>query len=142
MVASPRWWRAESSPARFAVYGPLSRTDLAGLTDRVSRLLQRHQGQRLDCDVAGVPADAVTVEALARLRLAARRQGCQVRLRNASAELLDLVDLMGLGETLGTVRPGTDRPDTDRSGAELASGVESRRQPEQREKRLGAEEER
>lgn len=120
MVASPRWRRAESSPARFAVYGPIARTDLPGLTDRVRRFLQSCQGQRLDCDVAGVPADAVTVEALARLQLAANRQGCRVRLRNASVELNELVAFVGLSETLG---------------------VESRRQPEQREKRLGAEEE-
>ena len=44
----------------------------------------------------GVDADAVTVDALARLQLAARRHGCQVRLRNASSELLELVAFMGL----------------------------------------------
>jgi ABC-type transporter Mla MlaB component len=52
------------------------------------------------CDVGHVGVDAVTVDALARLQLAARRYGCQVRLRNASAELLELVDLMGLSDVL------------------------------------------
>jgi ABC-type transporter Mla MlaB component len=52
------------------------------------------------CDVQGVEPDAVTVDALARLQLAARRQGCQVRLRNASDELLQLVDFMGLADVL------------------------------------------
>jgi hypothetical protein len=52
------------------------------------------------CDVAGVEPDAVTVEALARLQLGARRNGCQVRLRHASRELLELVDFMGLTNVL------------------------------------------
>jgi hypothetical protein len=42
----------------------------------------------------------VTVDALARLQLAARRRGCQIRLRYASAELLDLVAFMGLADVL------------------------------------------
>jgi ABC-type transporter Mla MlaB component len=52
------------------------------------------------CDVSGVEPDAVTVDALARLQLAARRYGCQVRLRNGSRELLELVDFMGLTDVL------------------------------------------
>ncbi len=52
------------------------------------------------CDVEGVKADAVTVDALARLQLAARRRRCQVRLRGASDELRDLVAFMGLRDVL------------------------------------------
>ena len=52
------------------------------------------------CDVAGIEPDAVTVDALARLQLAARRYGCQVRLRGASRELLELVAFMGLADVL------------------------------------------
>jgi hypothetical protein len=52
------------------------------------------------CEVSGVDCDAVTVDALARLQLAARRAGCQVLLRGACSELLDLVELMGLTEVL------------------------------------------
>ena len=54
----------------------------------------------MHCDVADVSPDAPTVEALARLHLAAKRYGCRVRLCNASAELMDLVGFMGLGEVL------------------------------------------
>jgi hypothetical protein len=50
--------------------------------------------------VNGVEPDAVTVDALARLQLAAQRHGCQVRLRHASDELLQLVAFMGLAEVL------------------------------------------
>ena len=50
--------------------------------------------------MTGVEPDAVTVDALARLQLAARRLGCQVRLRNASDELRELVAFMGLCDVL------------------------------------------
>jgi len=52
------------------------------------------------CDVHGVPPDAVTADALARLQLAAVRRSCQVRLRNASTDLLDLLFFMGLRDVL------------------------------------------
>lgn len=52
------------------------------------------------CDVAGLPGDALAVEALCRLQLRAKRQGCEVRLRNASAELLGLVRFLGLDDVL------------------------------------------
>jgi ABC-type transporter Mla MlaB component len=84
----------------FAIHGPISRTDLPGLYARVCTLLGDNRGTVVRCDVRGVPPDAVTVEALARLQLAARRHGCEVRLRNASDELLEVVGLMGLGDVL------------------------------------------
>jgi anti-anti-sigma regulatory factor len=51
-------------------------------------------------NVAGVRANAWTVDALARLQLAARRHGCQIRLRGTSPELRELVVFMGLGDVL------------------------------------------
>jgi hypothetical protein len=51
-------------------------------------------------DVRGARPDAVTVDLLARLELIARRSGRTLRLRNTSAELLDLVAFMGLDEVL------------------------------------------
>ena len=50
--------------------------------------------------MTGVEPDAVTVDALARLQVAAGRLGCTVRLRNASAGLRELVALMGLRDVL------------------------------------------
>jgi ABC-type transporter Mla MlaB component len=63
-------------------------------------LLERGRAAVARCDVAGIGADAVTVDALARLQLAARRHGCQVRLRNASEELRELLAFMGLQDVL------------------------------------------
>src|SRR5919198_3083064 len=84
----------------FAVRGPIARADLPGLCDRVCALLERSRAGVAFCDVSGVGPDAVTVDALARLQLAARRQGCQVRLRRASPELVELVEFMGLEDVL------------------------------------------
>ena len=52
------------------------------------------------CDVSGAKPDAVTVNALARLQLAASRHGCQICLRDASDELLQLIAFMGLADVL------------------------------------------
>jgi ABC-type transporter Mla MlaB component len=97
--------RPASQPVSFVVRGPIRRADLPGLTERVCALLagNRDSAQPCEvvhCDVAGVSADAPTVEALARLHLAAKRYGCRVRLCHASTDLLQLIEFMGLGEVL------------------------------------------
>ena len=84
----------------FAVTGPIARADLPGLCERVCDLLGGTGANVAFCDVSSVPADAVTVDALARLQLAAHRYRCRVRLRNASDDLLALVDFMGLADVL------------------------------------------
>jgi hypothetical protein len=61
-----------------------------------------------------------TIDVLARLQLAARRAGCQLRLRGPSAELCELVRLAGLAGALG---------------------VEACGEPEEREERVGVQEE-
>jgi ABC-type transporter Mla MlaB component len=84
----------------FAIRGPIARADLPGLCQRVCAVLEGAGTRVVFCDVRGVEPDAATVDALARLQVAARRRGCRVRLRYASAELLALVDFMGLREVL------------------------------------------
>ena len=86
--------------AAFAIRGPIARSDLPGLCERVSALLEVCPTRLVDCDVAGVAVDAVTVDALARLQLAAQRRERQVRLRNSSSELGELVAFMGLSDVL------------------------------------------
>ncbi len=89
----------------FAITGPIARSDLPGLCDRVCALLEEGGPGPAVCDVRGVGVDAVTVEALARLQLAARRHGCRVVLSGASAELLELVAFMGLRDVLPDASP-------------------------------------
>jgi hypothetical protein len=52
-------------------------------------------------DVSRLAADLAAVESLARDQLAARRRGCRLRLRDASLELVELLDLCGLDYALG-----------------------------------------
>jgi ABC-type transporter Mla MlaB component len=84
----------------FSIWGPIARDDLPGLCDRVCVLLAESSGGDLRCDVGGIGADAVTVDALARLQLAAQRRGCRIHLRNASHDLVELVAFMGLRDVL------------------------------------------
>ena len=83
--------RRETCPncVDFTIWGPIAREDLPGLCDRVCTLLTESGG-----------GYAVTVDALARLQLAARRRGCRIELRNASHDLLELVAFMGLRDVL------------------------------------------
>jgi ABC-type transporter Mla MlaB component len=91
---------AQAPETTFAVHGPIAPADLPGLFERVCAFLTRSRAAVVFCDVSSVEPDAVTVDALARLQLAAHRRGCQVRLQNASDELLELVRFMGLRDVL------------------------------------------
>lgn len=96
----------------FAIRGPITCADLPGLSHRVCELLTESGAGIVVCEVCGLEPDAVAVDALARLQLAARRHGCQVRL-HGSAELCELVDFMGLTGIL-CVRSSPDgRTSTD-----------------------------
>jgi ABC-type transporter Mla MlaB component len=55
---------------------------------------------RVLCDVSSVPADAGAVDLLARLQLAARRHGGEIRLSGASNALRELIAFCGLAGVL------------------------------------------
>jgi ABC-type transporter Mla MlaB component len=93
MVSQPRAFA-------FAIEGSISPADLPALCERVGRLLEKGAVEVAICDVSGIGVDAVTIDALARLQLVACRHGCRMRLCNASSELLELVDFMGLTKVL------------------------------------------
>lgn len=123
-------------PARHALMptsdfrvGPrIDRADIPGLCERARHEMEGGASDRLVCDVGAiVEPDAVTVDALARLQLTARRLGREVRLEHASPELRRLLAFMGLSNTV----PLSEQ-----------SGLEARRQAEEREERRRVEEER
>jgi ABC-type transporter Mla MlaB component len=122
----------------FRVHGPIRRDDLPGLYRRICSVLEDSGASVALCDVHGVEADAVSAGALARLQLAARRRGCQIRLRGTSEQLRLLIEFMGLTEVLpeapGSVEAGVP-PESRRS-------VEAGGKPEQRQQPLRLEEER
>lgn len=108
--------------------GRIDRADAARLGRQVRRLLDEGDVEQIVCDVGSLThSDIAVVDALCRMRLAARRRGCQLRLREASTGLLDLIFLMGLSDVV----PVVDR-----------SGVGAKGQPEQGEHPGGVEEER
>jgi hypothetical protein len=74
------------------------------------------------CDAAGLGPDVATVDALAQLALLARRAGLRLRIEHCTPQLRAVIGLVGLADVL--------------------LGVEMGGQPEQREQRLGVEEER
>jgi len=87
---------AAPTAVAFEIRGQITRADLPGLCDRVCVLLRESGADVVVCDVHGVDCDAVTVDALARLQLAAQRTGCRVHLRGACPDLVELVEFMGL----------------------------------------------
>jgi ABC-type transporter Mla MlaB component len=101
----------------------LTRADIPGLcADLADRLRNIAAGGTVVCDVrAVIRPDVVTVEALARLCLTARRHGYTIAVANAPEELLALIGLLGLSES-------------------LLSLSEPLRQAEQREEAVGVEE--
>jgi ABC-type transporter Mla MlaB component len=120
-------WPFGPTTTQLVVRGRIGRADGLALSERVRAMLGEDQAGRLECDVRGlVESDLGTVDALARLQLTARRLGGSVRLRNAPAELRELLALAGLGEVIP---------------CSADSAVEVGRQPEQREELGGVEEE-
>jgi hypothetical protein len=99
------------------------------MCERALRLLEGCEAGPVACDVGGLAEpDAITIDALARLQLTARRLGCRVELRGACGELEDLLTLTGL---LGVLT----------GGGLVSSAVEAWREPDLREQALRVEEE-
>jgi hypothetical protein len=127
-VAQPAHSRHRPTTVELGLVGPIAPADIQGLCERAGMLLESGGAARLICDVGAVAhPDAVTVDALARLQLTAHRLGRQVGLRNASRELQELLDFMGLR---GVIPPSP------------RSRIEPGRQAEEREERRRVQEER
>lgn len=83
------------------ISGRIECLDMPRLRERVLASLQEGAGDVVVCDVAELVApDAMAVDVLARLQLAARRLGGEIRLRGASDDLRDLLALTGLCDVL------------------------------------------
>lgn len=106
----------------------IGRADIPVLCARLADLVRPYgrEGAVVVCDVGGIAEpSAVTVEALARLRLTARRLGADIRVRGAHVRLRQLLAFTGLGEIIPI---------------DGGSALEPHRQPEQREQPLDVEE--
>jgi ABC-type transporter Mla MlaB component len=104
------------SAVRFTVGAVVTRTDIPALCARLADQLRGQAGDLVECDVGGIrEPDVAAVEAVARLRLTARRHGRRLRVTGAGPELLLLFGLLGLTELL-TPDKADHRPDGDRTG--------------------------
>jgi hypothetical protein len=123
---------SETSPAPatvLVVYPPIDRADVAGLCERLRLLLGESRADPFPCDVGAlVLPDLVTIEALARLQLTARRLGRRIRLHDVCGELRTLLASMGLADVLPS-GPAL----VERGPLEHLSRVERHRESEQRE---------
>ncbi|WP_326598473.1 hypothetical protein [Streptomyces sp. NBC_01803] len=92
----------------FVVRGPVARDDVPGLCERLAAHARRGGAAVLTVDVSALVAppgggasNAVVVEALARMRLTAKRLGCRVQFLNVGGGLQGLLGWLGLGEMGG-----------------------------------------
>ena len=85
----------------WVIAGPLAAGDAAELCERLRVVLTSSDAAVVVCDVGGLPANIVTVEALARLQLTARRLGRRIELRSGTPELARLLAFVGLSDVLG-----------------------------------------
>lgn len=85
----------------FVVDGRIDRRDVRVWCERFRVLLESSVGDEVVCDVGKLArVDLTTVEVLVRLQLTARQYGRRMRVRHASAELADLLALVGLSEVV------------------------------------------
>ncbi|MGX1883362.1 STAS domain-containing protein [Streptomyces sp. NPDC055287] len=84
-------------PTVLVVVGRVTPADVPLLCAELDGLLYGAVATEVICDVARLAdPDLTAVDALARLRLTARRAGCRMRLRGARQDLLVLLRLVGL----------------------------------------------
>jgi ABC-type transporter Mla MlaB component len=98
--------RSPQDAVILALTGPVERDRIATLCEHARTLIARSAADTVVCDLSrlGRP-DAVTVEALARLQLEARRLGRRIVFRDACGELRELVAFVGLDRALPCEQP-------------------------------------
>jgi hypothetical protein len=113
----------------FVIPGPIGEGDAPRLCERLRLVINSSDGELIVCDVGALPANVRTIEALARLQLAARRHGRRIRLQRASRELQQLIEFVGLSEVLAA-RPALRGRSGDAEEREHPRGVEERLDPD------------
>ncbi|MGH3366032.1 MAG: STAS domain-containing protein [Nocardioidaceae bacterium] len=113
------------------IRGPIEPADIPVLCARARDQLEADGADLVVCDVAAlVDPDATAVDAVARLQLTARRVGCQVRLRNVSCAMRDLLSFSGLGEVVRLVADSRAEPRGELEQREQSVGVQERVDPD------------
>jgi hypothetical protein len=119
-----------TSTVEFVITGPIARADIPGLCDLVRLTLEEHgRADLVLCDAGALYPDAITIDALARLQLTARRLGCRVRFLRTCGELRDLLAFVGLGEVLALDAELRLDPGWQAEEREQVRGVEEEADP-------------
>ncbi len=85
----------------FTIEGAVDRGGIPALCARLRALLESGAAETVVCDVGKLArVDLAAVDALARLRLVARRSGSRFWVRHASAELQALLAFLGLSDAV------------------------------------------
>ncbi|MBC9717767.1 STAS domain-containing protein [Streptomyces sp. TRM66268-LWL] len=97
---------------------PLTRAQVPQLCEHLQAQLELTGAAEVVLDVLPLhhagQADFAVIDALARLRLTARRAGVGIRVRDPGPGLVRLLQLTGLAETLGVAEHRGREPDPDR----------------------------
>jgi ABC-type transporter Mla MlaB component len=90
--------RMKGEPNRIVLVmsGPATRDQVIAVSERVRVLIEESRASVVICDVSDLYPDAVAVDLLARLKLTARRCGCELDVRDAGRELTVLLGFCGL----------------------------------------------
>jgi anti-anti-sigma factor len=113
------------------VAGSIAPDTVPHLDARVRELLANSDCDLVICDVGALgDIDAATLDALARLQLAAKRAGREFRLQGASDELQALLTLAGLRTVLPLHHRSTIQPQRQIEEGEEALGVEEGIEPD------------
>ncbi len=100
---------------------PIAAADIPVLCARLTARLTGTDVQAVNCDASGLSrANVTTIDALARLQLTARRNGCALTLQHASGQLLDLLRLAGLSDVVPIGSPSALEPGRQPEEAEQA----------------------
>ena len=112
----------------FVLSGPIARTDVDRLCERVRVLLEGSDADLILCDVGALfDPDCITIDVLARLQLTALRAGRRVQLLDACGELRDLLTFAGLSETVPAREDLSLQPGGQAEEGEPAGGVQEER---------------
>lgn len=104
--------------------------DLPALCDRVRVELDDGHPDVVVFEVGGlISPDLWTIDALARARLLARRDGCRLFLADASVELRELLDLAGLADAVPCEEGSALDAKGEPEGGEESRGVEEEGDP-------------
>jgi ABC-type transporter Mla MlaB component len=121
---------SQPSAIEFTIGAVIARAEIPALSERARRLMEGVDADRLICDVGAITnPDAVTVDALARLQLTARRLGRHVRLEHASPQLRELLAFVGLSEVLPLSGQSGPQPRGQTEEREEGGGVEEEGDP-------------